>query len=82
MAHLFLVNVDASEEELQEFLARYGFPQCEAIQHFPGNGFQPAVLLYFQGHSSYALRQLQPRINYLFWKRRRINAIVPTERFL
>lgn len=82
MAHLYLGNIDASEEEIQEFLTRYGFPRFDAIQHFPGNGFRPAVLLLYRGRSSFELRKLQPRIHLLFWKRRRINAFVPTERFL
>ena len=82
MAYLFLgnVDIDVSEEEIQEFLARYGFPRFDAIQHFPGNGSQPAVLLSYK-ESSYALRGLLPRIHQLFWKRRMINALVPTERF-
>lgn len=82
MAHLFLDNIDASEEEIQEFLARYGFPHFDAIQLFSGNGSQSAVLLTFTGRSSHELRTLQPRIHLLFWKRRRINAYVPTERFI
>lgn len=84
MAYLFLGNVDfeVSEEEIQEFLARYGFPRFDAIQHFPGNGFQPAVLLSYKDKSQQALRRLLPRIHHLFWKRRRINALVPTERFI
>lgn len=82
MAHLFLGNIDASEEEIQEFLARYGFPHFDAIQHFPGDGSQPAVLLSYSGWASHELRKLQPRIHLLFWKRRRINAFVPTERFI
>jgi hypothetical protein len=82
MANLFLGNIDASEEEIQEFLARYGFPRFDALQHFPGNGSQPAVLLFYRSRSSHELRKLQPRIHLLFWKRRRINAFVPTERFV
>jgi hypothetical protein len=82
MAHLFLGNVDATEDDIQEFLTRYGFPRFDAIQHFPGNGFQSAVLLCYSGTSSEELRKLQPRIHLLFWKKCRINAFVPTERFI
>jgi hypothetical protein len=82
MAHLYLGNIDATEEEIQEFLARYGFPQFDAIQHFAGNGSWPAVLLFYSGRSSYELLKLQPRIHLVFWKRRRINAFVPAERFI
>jgi hypothetical protein len=82
MAHLFLENISASEEDIQEFLARYGFPRFDTMQHFPGNGLRPAVLLSYRGRSSHALRELLPRIHHLFWKRRRINAFVPTERFI
>lgn len=82
MAHLFLENISASEEDLQEFLTRYGFPRFDAIQHYPGNGSQPAVLLSYSGTSLHELRKLQPRIHLLFWKKCRIKAFVPAERFI
>lgn len=82
MAHLFLTNVDASDDEIRDFLSRYGFPPFDGLQHFPGDGSHPAVLLRYREKSSYELRRLQPRIHLLFWKNRRITAYVPTERFL
>ncbi|MBC7858889.1 MAG: RNA-binding protein [Burkholderiaceae bacterium] len=82
MAHIYLGNIHASEDDLQAFLTRYGFPRFDAIQHFPGNGLQPAVLLYYTDQSQHALRMLLPRINGMFWNSRRISALLPTERFM
>jgi len=82
MAHLFLENISASEEDIQEFLTKYGFQRFDAIQHFPGNGLRPAVLLSYRDKSPLTLHQLLPRIHGMFWNRRKISALVPTERFI
>lgn len=78
MADLWLGNLDAkaSDEEIKEFLMRYGFPPFDSIEHIPGDGTRPAVRLSFDKASPEALRRLQPRIHDMFWKNRRINAQV------
>jgi hypothetical protein len=78
MAELILENVDSdvSDEEIREFLVRYGFPRFDAIEHVAGDGAHPAVLLTFNDEPSEALHMLQPRIQNLFWKNHRINAMV------
>jgi len=78
MAELFLDNVDSdvSNEEIREFLVRYGFPRFDAIEHVSGDGAHPAVLLIFNDVPPEALHKLQPRIQNVFWKNRRINAMV------
>lgn len=83
MTYLLLGDIDAgtSEETIQEFLTRYGFPRFDALQYVPGNGRHPAVLLSFERQSSQALRKLVPRIHQLFWNSRMISAIVLNERF-
>jgi len=82
MAYLYLDNIHASEDEIQAFLARYGLPRFDALQHLPGNGSQPAVLLFYRDKSPQTLSKLAPRIHGMFWNGRRIGALVPTERFI
>lgn len=80
MAELWLGNVEesVSDEEIAEFLVRYGFPQCSAIQRVAGEGPRPAALVIFEDVSPDALRTLQTRVHNLFWKGRTITAqLVP-----
>lgn len=78
MAALLIGNVDssASDEDLRDLLARHGFPPWEAIEHMPGDGSRPAVLVRYCDAPAEALRLLQPRLNDLFWKNRKINVSV------
>jgi hypothetical protein len=82
MADLLLDNIDSniSDEEIKEFLIRYGFPPFDKIEHLPGDGSRPSVLLTFEDASPEALRLLQPRIHQLFWKNHMIEAIVINKR--
>jgi hypothetical protein len=83
MGELMIENVDdgTSDEEIKEFLVKYGFPSFDGIEHMPGDGSRPAVLLTFNDAAPEALRSLQPRINNVYWKNRMINVQVMTERF-
>ncbi|HYD59001.1 MAG TPA: RNA-binding protein [Noviherbaspirillum sp.] len=83
MGELMIGNVDdsASDEEIKEFLVKYGFPPFDEIEHMPGDGSRPAVLLTFNDAGAEALRSLQPRINNVYWKNRMIDVQVMTERF-
>ncbi|QCP52897.1 RNA-binding protein [Trinickia violacea] len=83
MANLWMENVDAdtSEDEIKEFLIRYGFPPFDAIQYVPGTGQSPAVVLSFNNVEEEALRLLQPRIHNIFWRDRTIIVqVIPPER--
>jgi hypothetical protein len=83
MGELMIGNVEdgTSDEEIKEFLVKYGFPPFDEIEHVPGDGTHPAVLLIFNDAGSEALRSLQPRIHDIYWKNRKINVQVMTERF-
>jgi hypothetical protein len=74
MADLWIgnINADASDEEITEFLGRYGFPAFDHIRREPGTGARPAVILSFSGLDENALRLLQPRVHSVFWKDREI----------
>jgi hypothetical protein len=78
MAELLLGNVEESvtDEEIGEFLVRYGFPQFSEIRRVPGGGSRPAALVIFEDVSADGLRILQSRIHNLFWKNRTITALL------
>jgi hypothetical protein len=78
MAELMLGNVEESvtDEEIGEFLTRYGFPQFSSIERIPGAGSRPAALVHFDDVSADGLRNLQPRIHNLFWNGRTISALL------
>jgi hypothetical protein len=82
MADLWIGNIedDASDDEIREFLHRYGFPAFDTIQRVSGTGTRPAVVLGFKDVSSYALRALQPRVHNMFWKNRTLTVQVMPER--
>ncbi|CAG4902331.1 hypothetical protein R69919_03064 [Paraburkholderia gardini] len=81
MADLLIGNIEdgTTDDEISEFLSRYGFPPFDKIEHVPGAGPRPAVLLTFNDLDTEALRILQPRIQNVFWKDRTINAMIMRE---
>jgi hypothetical protein len=83
MSVLMLVNIDPSttDQEIRDFLLRYGLPAFDEIERVPGDGTRPAVTLHFDTVDAATLRNLQPRINHLFWKQRKVDAIVMNERY-
>jgi hypothetical protein len=74
------VDSSVSDDEIKQFLVRYGFPEFDAIQHIEGNGTRPAVLVTFNDAPAQALRNLQPRIQDLFWNNRKIHVQVMDQR--
>jgi hypothetical protein len=83
MAALLLGNVEdgASDEEIKALLVKYGFPPFDGIERIPGDGSRPAVLLTFKDADTETLRLLQPRIHDLFWKNRKVQAQIMSERY-
>jgi hypothetical protein len=83
MADLLLGNVEneTSDDEIKDFLVKYGFPAFDGIEHLPGDGSRPSVLLHFNEASPETLRSLQPRIQDMFWKSRKIHVEIMGERF-
>lgn len=83
MTELLIGNVESgtSDEEIGAFLEKYGFPPFDDIQHLPGDGSRPAVLLTFRDAAPETLRSLQPRIQDMFWKNRKLEVQVMNERF-
>jgi hypothetical protein len=78
MATLWVGNIppNTSDEELKALLVKYGFPACDEIKHVNGDGSRPAAMLTFASASALQLHQLQPRVQNLFWKDRRLTVSV------
>jgi hypothetical protein len=83
MAELVMGNVETgtSDDDIKAFLVKYGFPPFDDIEHMPGDGSRPAVLLTFRDAPAEALHNLLPRVQDMFWKNRKIHVHVVTERF-
>lgn len=82
MAELLLGNVEESvpNEEINEFLQRYGFPPFDSIERVPAGSGRPIALLRFSDLSSEALTLLRSRIHNMFWRDHTISAQIMLER--
>jgi hypothetical protein len=78
MATLWIGNIKpgTSDDELKALLVKYGFPACDGIEHVPGDGSRPAVMVTFETTDAIVLQKLQQRMDNLFWKDRRLNVSV------
>ncbi|MEJ8857301.1 RNA-binding protein [Variovorax robiniae] len=76
MARLWLGNIESgtSDEDIREFLMKYGFPTPGEIQHVADDGPRPAVVLNFPNVNAEALRHPKDRIHDLYWRKGRIVA--------
>ena len=78
MAKLWIGNIapGTSDEELKALLVKYGFPAFDGIQRVDGDGSRPAAMVSFDSTAATDLQALQPRVEGLFWKNRRLNVQV------
>lgn len=83
MTRLLLGNLEpgTTDEEIRDFLVKYGFPPFDAIEHEPGDGSRPAVLLSFPGLDPSALFNLQQRVHDMYWNKRKLTARIMQDRF-
>jgi hypothetical protein len=83
MPRLMLTNLapDTSDDEIREFLGKYGFPPFDEIEHEPGDGSRPAVVLTFRAMEQSEMFNLQKRVHDMFWKQRRLAARILQDRF-
>jgi hypothetical protein len=58
-----------SDQELRDFLARYGLEAVQSIQQVEGDGSRPAVMLEVAATTEAIMKATQ-RLNGLFWKGR------------
>jgi len=64
---------EATEQEVRELLAKYGFPEPTAVQWVPGDGTRPGMALEFEGVHPEGLRPFVERLDGVYWKGRSIN---------
>ncbi len=83
MTLLMLSNLhpDTTEDQVKEFLTRYGFPPFDEYARQEGDGTRPSVTLTFNTIDLAALQLLQPRIHDVFWNGHKINALILRERY-
>ncbi|MDQ0143271.1 RNA-binding protein [Cupriavidus necator] len=83
MSRLLLSNIDpgTSDEEIQAFLEKYGFPPFDSVEHEDGDGTHPAVLLTFGNLDPAVLAKLLQRIDHMYWKMRQLSASILHDRF-
>lgn len=58
-----------SDEELRQFLAKYGIDTVASIEQVPGDGSRPAAVLEVASTPE-ALLKVTQRLNGMFWKGR------------
>jgi len=78
MAALLLTPVEdsTSDEDIRNFLMKYGFPSPDGFKRVPSEGARPAVVVTFDGATEPALQALLPRVNQVFWKNHTVTALV------
>ncbi|MGJ7509850.1 RNA-binding protein [Variovorax sp. GT1P44] len=83
MARMLLGNIESgtSEDEVKAFLVKYGFPEFDEVEHVPGDGSRPAMLLTFRNVQPEGLRKLKERIHDMYWKKGRLTARVLSDDF-
>ena len=83
MSRLLLANIEpgTTDDEIREFLEKYGFPAPDGMEHAEGDGSRPGVVATFNTLDPSLLSKLQERINNLYWKKRTLSAQVLQDRF-
>ena len=83
MSRLLLANIDSetTDDEIGEFLEKYGFPPYSDIERMEGDGTHPSALISFDDCNHEVLEELKPRIHEIQWKDRKISVQVLSDRF-
>ena len=63
------VEPGTSDQELRDFLGRYGLDAVESIQQVEGDGSRPAVMVEVAATTEAIMKATQ-RLNGLYWKGR------------
>ena len=83
MSGMLLANVDptTTDDEIREFLVKYGFPPFSSIERHAGDGSAPSALVSFDTLDTVALTKLQDRVDHVYWKHRELHVRVLQDRF-
>jgi len=73
--NLWIGNVapEVTDEELAEFVVKYGCPRPERIERVPGDGSRPAAVLAFGTGDGTMISKAQLRLNGMYWKGRQLH---------
>jgi hypothetical protein len=73
--NLWIGNItpEVSDEELAEFVVKYGCPRPVQIERVPGDGSRPAAVLSFEGSKDKEVSQAQLRLHGMYWNGRQLN---------
>jgi hypothetical protein len=73
---LWIANVPpgTTDEEIVELAKKYSGLDGAVIEHVPGDGSRPAVVMQFAGAPLGAVNQLALRLQGLYWKDRALHA--------
>jgi RNA recognition motif-containing protein len=71
---LWIGNIapETTDEELREFLGKYGIATVESIERVPGDGSRPAAVLDVAATTE-SMMKLTQRLNGMYWKGRTLN---------
>jgi hypothetical protein len=73
MSKLWIGNLpEAGDDELDDFLQKYGFPPFDSIERFVGDGSRPAAIVQYSSLSEEVLRRLQERVQGQVWRERKL----------
>jgi hypothetical protein len=61
-----------SDEDLREFVGKYGIAEVASIEHVPGDGSRPAAVLDVAATTEVLMKVTQ-RLNGMYWKGRSLN---------
>src|SRR5262249_40467631 len=73
--NLWIGNIapEVTDEELGEFVVKYGCPRPERIERVPGDGSRPAAVLVFAADAGNTVSKAQLRLNGMYWKGRQLH---------
>ena len=83
MARLWIANLppEAGDDEIDEFLQKYGFPSFDTITRVPGESSRPAAVASYPDLNEDMLGRLTPRVNDITWRESRLFVnVLPPER--
>jgi hypothetical protein len=75
------VAMETTDDEIKDFLVKYGFPAFSSIERHEGSGTRPAALIKFENIETTELEKLKGRIHEIQWKGRKISARVVLDSF-
>jgi hypothetical protein len=69
---LWIGNIEpgTTDDELRAFVRKYTAREITSLEHVPGDGSRPGVMLQLEGAGTVELNQAQLRLHGMHWKSR------------